>query len=145
MKKASVLISSIVLIIYVIAIIIPFASWAIQFVSVKVQEVSTHIGKDVVCSYAHLYVENVSYDNKKFTAVTGVLGEPLGNFEFDVILANNSVLKSKDRISISIAPNKLATIESEDINIKKDDISQFRIAANCSISSKWFNMTEIGD
>lgn len=146
-KAISPLIATVLLIGFTMAVAAILANWATTFSAGRVSELEKTTQAQAQCSGGVINfisgIQNPKLENNKLIAVIEVAGVPLGNFSFDIILANASALSLKDTTGISLSPGKLGTIISEDVVFTKANIAQVRIASNCTdVKSTW--RTDLG-
>ncbi len=146
-KGISPLIATVLLIGFTMAVAAILASWATTFSAGRVSELEKTAVAESRCRGGVINfisgLQNPKLENSKLIAIIEVANVPLGNFSFDIILANASAVSAKDTIGLSLAPGKLGTIVSENIGVAKSDIAQVRIASNCTdVKSVW--KTDLG-
>ncbi|NOZ81723.1 MAG: hypothetical protein GXO63_01070 [Candidatus Micrarchaeota archaeon] len=72
------------------------------------------------------------YEDGTIKAVVEAEGSPVGNFVFEIILTNASVLRVPDVTGSVVSPGKLGTVMSSKIGVPKEKISQVRLLTNCT-------------
>jgi len=62
----------------------------------------------------------------------------MGDFSFDILLINDTVLTSTDAQGLSLASGSTGTVVSETLSVTETEIKQVRISTNCSnVKTEW--------
>lgn len=146
-KAISPLIATVLLIGFTMAVAAILASWATTFSAARIAELEKAGVAETKCRGGVINfisgMQNPKIENNKIIAIIEVANVPLGNFSFDIILANASTLSLKDTTGLSLASGKLGTIISEYLGVAKENIAQLRVSSNCTdVKSTW--KTEFG-
>ncbi len=136
-KGISPLIASVLL----IAITMAVAAILANFVSTWSQDQTRMLGSTCVGgSINYVSADYPKWDSGRITAVVEAQFTALGDFRFDVIF-NNDTLIIYSPLSGSVtqlAPGVAGSITSEDIGGSSSDIKQVRISSNCSnVYTSW--------
>lgn len=130
MKGISPLVASVLLIAITLAVAAILANYISTYTQETLGALPTCIGGSVV--YATADYPKWDDANTRIKAVIEAQYVPLGDFRFEVLLINDTTLRSSDTTGTSLAAGSTGTIISGSLDVTKSQINKIRVSTNCS-------------
>ncbi len=132
-KAISPLIATVLLIGFTFTMAAILAGWGQNIVSTNVGEFTEESQKLSACRGGNLnFIPGYpKFENNRIKAVVEAKGVPLGDFVFEIV-TTEGVVSVPDSLNTTIAPGRLGTVISEEINVDRSNITQLRIVTNCT-------------
>lgn len=134
MKGISPLVASALLIAITIGIAVILANYVSTYTARTLELLPTCIGGNLI----YVTADYPKWDTNRIIAAVEAQNVPMGDFSFDILLNNDTVLTSSDIQGLSLAPGATGTVISQTLSVAKTDIKQVRISTNCSnVKTEW--------
>jgi len=134
MKGISPLVASALLIAITIGIAVILANYVSTYTTRALSLLPTCIGGNLI----YVTADYPKWDTNKIIAVVEAQNVPMGDFSFDILLNNDTLLTSSDAQGLSLASGSTGTVISQTLGVAKTDIKQVRISTNCSnVKTEW--------
>jgi flagellin-like protein len=134
MKGISPLIASALLIAITIGIAVILANYVSSYTERTLSLLPTCIGGNLI----YVTADYPKWGTNKIIAAVEAQNVPMGDFSFDILLNNDTVLTSADAQGLSLAAGATGTVISQTLGVVKTDIKQVRISTNCSnVKTGW--------
>jgi len=134
MKGISPLVASALLIAITIGIAVVLANYVSTYTTRTLELLPTCIGGNLI----YVTADYPKWDTNRIIAAVEAQNVPMGDFSFDILLNNDTVLTSDDAQGLSLAAGATGTVISETLGVAKTDIKQVRISTNCSnVKTGW--------
>jgi flagellin-like protein len=136
MRGISPLIASILLIALTVSIAAILANWATSMTQQTLSSVSR-------CPGARLEYTTTEYPkwnsaDGTIVAVLSSIGATMGQFKFEVLLTNDTVLTLPDKTGLVLSSGATGTAISDAVGVTKDKIKSVRVSGNCTgVATTW--------
>jgi len=134
MKGISPLVASALLIAITIGIAVILANYVSSYTARTLSLLPTCIGGNLI----YVTADYPKWNTNQIIAAVEAQNVPMGDFSFDILLNNDTVLTSADAQGLSLAAGATGTVISQTLGVVKTDIKQVRISTNCSnVKTGW--------
>jgi len=130
MKGISPLVASVLLIAITLAVAAILANYVSTYTQETLGTLPTCVGGSMV--YATADYPEWDESNSRIKAVIEAQFVPLGDFKFEVLLTNDTVITSDDTQGLSLSAGSTGTIISGNLGVTKNSINKVRVSTNCS-------------